>query len=47
LVLAAGIYYKREAIKAAFKKTQPEPAPAIVEPEPARAPQLKGVRYMD
>jgi len=37
----AGIYYKREELKAAFRKKTPEPAPASVEPEPARAPQIK------
>jgi len=42
-VSLAGIYYKREELKAAFKKNPPEPAPSSVEP----APQRKGVRHMD
>ena len=44
-----GIYYKREELKAMakpvfdkFKTPEPAPEPASVEPEPARATQLKG-----
>jgi len=42
----AGIYYKREELKAAFKKIRPEPEPASVEPEPAHSPQGKGLTKM-
>jgi len=47
VVSLAGIYLKREELKAAFKKNPPEPAPSSVEPEPAREPKRKGVRHMD
>jgi len=47
VVSLAGIYLKREELKAAFKKTQAEPTPASVEPEPAREPKVKGIRNMD
>ena len=47
-VSLAGIYYKREELKAAFKKNPPEPTPSSVEPERAREPKRKnGLRPMD
>jgi len=47
VVSLVGIYYKREELKAAFDKIktpEPAPEPALVEPEPARATQPKGLR---
>ena len=45
VVLLIGIYYKREELKAVFRKKTPEPARA--EPQPVRATQPKGVKHLD
>ena len=45
VVSLIGIYYKREELKAVFRKKTPEPARA--EPQPVRAIQPKGVKHLD
>ena len=45
VVSLIGIYYKREELKAVFRKKTPEPARA--EPQPVHATQPKGVKHLD
>ena len=46
VVSLIGIYYKREELKAAFRKKAPEPQPARA-PQPARVTQTRGVKHLD